>query len=37
MDYLKPMWLRFTISTLTAFGLMALTLWCAQILIRGVA
>ncbi|OGI62306.1 MAG: succinate dehydrogenase, hydrophobic membrane anchor protein [Candidatus Muproteobacteria bacterium RBG_16_60_9] len=36
MDYLKPMWLQFTISTLTAFGLMALALWCAQILVRGV-
>lgn len=35
MDYLKPMWLRFTISALTAFGLMALALWCAEILIRG--
>jgi succinate dehydrogenase membrane anchor subunit len=35
MDYLRPMWLRFAISTLTAFGLMALALWCAQILIRG--
>ncbi len=37
MDYLKPMWLRFTVSTVTAFGLMALALWCAQILIRGIA
>jgi succinate dehydrogenase / fumarate reductase, membrane anchor subunit len=37
MDYLHPMWLRFSISTLTAFGLMALALWCAQILIRGAA
>ncbi|HEX9812438.1 MAG TPA: succinate dehydrogenase, hydrophobic membrane anchor protein [Burkholderiales bacterium] len=37
MDYLKAMWLRFTISTLTAFGLMAVALWCAQILIRGAA
>jgi succinate dehydrogenase / fumarate reductase membrane anchor subunit len=35
MDYLKPMWLRFTVSTATAFGLVALALWCAQILIRG--
>ena len=37
MDYLKPMWLRFAVSTLTAFGLIALAFWAAQILIRGVA
>lgn len=37
MDYLKPMRLRFAVSTLTAFGLMAMALWCAQILVRGVA
>lgn len=37
MDYLKPTWLRFTVSTLTAFGLVAVALWCAQVLIRGAA
>lgn len=33
MDYLRPTSLRFAVSTVTAFGLMALALWCAQILI----
>lgn len=37
MDYLKPVWLRFTVSTATAFALVALALWCAQILMQGVA
>lgn len=36
MDYLHPVWLRFTVSTLTAFGLSALALWAAWILLRGV-
>jgi len=33
MDYLHPLWLRFSISLLTAFGLLALGLWSAQILL----
>ena len=33
MDYLHPLWLRFGISLLTAFGLLALGLWSAQILL----
>jgi succinate dehydrogenase / fumarate reductase membrane anchor subunit len=37
MDYLKPMWLRFTVSTVTAFGLIALAIWAGQILSRGAA
>ncbi len=36
MDYLKPMWLRFTVSTVTALVLIALAFWAAQILLRGV-
>jgi succinate dehydrogenase / fumarate reductase, membrane anchor subunit len=34
MDYLKPMWLRFTVSLFTAFGLIALAVWGAQILLQ---
>lgn len=37
MDYLHPAWLRFTVSLVTAFILIALAFWAAQILIRGVA
>ena len=37
MDYLHPMWLRFTVSLVTATILIALTLWAAQILLLGVA
>lgn len=33
MDYLHPLWLRFSVSLLTAFGLLALGLWSAQILL----
>lgn len=33
MDYLHPVWLRFSISLLTAFGLLAMGLWFAQILL----
>jgi succinate dehydrogenase membrane anchor subunit len=34
MDYLKPMWLRFSVSTATAFALAWLAFWCAELLIR---
>ena len=33
LDYLHPLWLRFSVSWLTALGLLALALWAAQILI----
>ncbi len=33
MDYLHPVWLRFSVTLLTAFGLLALGLWSAQILL----
>lgn len=33
MDYLHPLWLRFTVSLLTAFGLLTLGLWSAHILL----
>ena len=33
MDYLHPLWLRFSALLLTAFGLLALGLWAAQILL----
>lgn len=33
MDYLHPLWLRFIFLLLTAFGLLALGLWAAQILL----
>ena len=33
MDYLHPLWLRFAVLLLTAFGLLALGLWSAQILL----
>lgn len=36
MDYLHPVWLRFTVSTLTAFGLVVLAFWTARILLRGI-
>ena len=32
MDYLHPLWLRFSITLLTVFGLAALALWAVQIL-----
>lgn len=35
MDYLKPTWLRFGVSTATAFALAWLALWCAELLIQG--
>jgi succinate dehydrogenase / fumarate reductase membrane anchor subunit len=37
MDYLHPLWLRFSVSALTALGLMALGLWAAQILLEAAA
>jgi succinate dehydrogenase / fumarate reductase membrane anchor subunit len=33
LDYLHPLWLRFGASLLTGFGLLALGLWAAQILL----
>ncbi|MHB8534648.1 MAG: succinate dehydrogenase, hydrophobic membrane anchor protein [Sulfuricaulis sp.] len=33
MDYLHATWLRFSAVALTAIGLLALGLWCAQILL----
>jgi len=33
MDYLHPLWLRFTATALTAFALLALGLWAAEILL----
>lgn len=35
MDYLHPIGLRFTVSLITAFVLIALAFWTAQILLRG--
>jgi succinate dehydrogenase / fumarate reductase, membrane anchor subunit len=35
MDYLHATWLRFTVSLVTAFGLIALAFWAAEILIWG--
>ena len=32
MDYLRPVWLRFLVTTATAVGLIFLALWSAQIL-----
>ncbi len=32
LDYLHPLWLRFSISLFTALGLLALGLWAARIL-----
>jgi succinate dehydrogenase / fumarate reductase membrane anchor subunit len=37
LDYLHPMWLRFTVTVGTAVGLVALGLWAADILVRGAA
>ncbi len=34
LDYLHPLWLRFSVSLLTALGLLALGLWAAQIFLR---
>ncbi len=34
LDYLHPMWLRFSVSLFTALGLLALGLWAAQIFLR---
>lgn len=33
LDYLHPLWLRFSVSLLTALGLLALGLWAARILL----
>jgi succinate dehydrogenase / fumarate reductase, membrane anchor subunit len=35
MDYLHATWLRFSVSLVTAFILIALAFWTAQILLRG--
>ena len=32
MDYIHPLWIRFSLSLITVFGLLALGLWAAQIL-----
>jgi succinate dehydrogenase / fumarate reductase membrane anchor subunit len=32
LDYLKPLWVRFVVQTLTALALAAMALWSAQIL-----
>ncbi len=37
LDYVKPTWLRFTVTIATALGLLALGLWAANILILGAA
>ena len=33
LDYLHPLWLRFSVTLLTALGLLALALWAARILL----
>ena len=33
LDYLHPLWLRFSVSLFTALGLLALGLWAARILL----
>lgn len=33
LDYLHPLWLRFSAQLLTALGLLALAFWAAQILL----
>lgn len=35
MDYVKPFWLRFSVTLLTATGLLLLGLWSVQILLQG--
>ncbi|MEE8197672.1 MAG: succinate dehydrogenase, hydrophobic membrane anchor protein [Acidiferrobacterales bacterium] len=35
MDYVKPGWLRFAVSLLTATGLLLLAVWAADVLIQG--
>jgi succinate dehydrogenase / fumarate reductase membrane anchor subunit len=37
MDYVKPTWLRFIVSTATALALVALVFWAAVIFLRGIA
>ncbi len=34
LDYVKPLWLRFSLQMLTAIGIAGLALWAAQILIE---
>ncbi|GMR03813.1 MAG: succinate dehydrogenase, hydrophobic membrane anchor protein [Gammaproteobacteria bacterium] len=34
MDYLQPLWLRFSLTLLTGVGLLALALWATQILLQ---
>lgn len=34
LDYLRSLWLRLSVLTLTAVGLLALALWAGQILLR---
>ncbi len=36
MDYVKPAWLRFIVSTLSALALLFLALWTTQVLIEAV-
>jgi len=33
LDYLHPLWLRFSVTLLTALGLLALALWAVRILL----
>lgn len=33
LDYLKPLWVRFMVQLLLAFGLLVLAFWAAQILL----
>ena len=37
LDYLKPDWVRFTVTVATAIAMTGLGLWAANILIRGAA
>jgi succinate dehydrogenase / fumarate reductase membrane anchor subunit len=34
LDYLKPLWVRFTVQMLTALAFAAMALWSAQILLK---
>ncbi|MFQ5994185.1 MAG: succinate dehydrogenase, hydrophobic membrane anchor protein [Acidiferrobacterales bacterium] len=35
MDYVKPAWVRFLVSLLTAAGLLLIGMWVTEVLIRG--
>lgn len=37
LDYLKPDWVRFTVTIATAVAMVGLGLWAADILLRGAA